>query len=180
LAAVRWPAREFGPPNLARFSGVSGTGPLVTIRTVALAGWPAEVAAGAAVLELVAPAPVVVELLVSGLVVEAGAPVLGADGAPVLGDVGAPVALGDDEDGEPDGGALEGSVEEVSGVAPVLGCELELELELELEPELGWARAAPATSKVAAPARARSFSCMAPRTPGCANLQMRPTRHLAP
>jgi hypothetical protein len=152
FAAVRWPAREFGPPNRARFSGVSGTGPLVVMVTVALAGWPADVAAGAAVLELVAPAPVVVELLVSGVVAEAGAPVLGAEGAPALGDVGAPVALGEDDD--PEGEALGGSVEEVSGVAPVLGCELELEL------ELGWAMAAPATSKVAAPARARRFSCM--------------------
>jgi hypothetical protein len=173
FAAVRWPAREFGPPNLARFSGVSGTGPLVVILTVALAGWPADVAAGAAVLELV-----VLEVGgAAGSVVADGVPALGAAGAPVvLGAVVAPRGGVVSELGE-----LGGLVEDVGGadslggaVAPVLGCELELELELE---ELGWARAAPATSKVAAPVRARSFSCMAPRTPGCANHQMRPTRH---
>jgi hypothetical protein len=37
LAAVRLPAWDIGPPYLARFSAVSGTGPLVSVVTVALA-----------------------------------------------------------------------------------------------------------------------------------------------
>ena len=36
-AAVRLPARDIGPPYLARFSGVSGTGPLVVRVVVTLA-----------------------------------------------------------------------------------------------------------------------------------------------
>jgi len=141
---------------LARFSGVSGTGPLVVILTFALAGWPADVAAGAEGAAL--------ELGAAGSVVAAGAPALGAAAAPVLGALVAPLGAASE---------LDGLAEDVGGAASVLG---EPVLGGELE-ELGWARAAPATSKVAAPVRARSFSCMAPRTPGCANHQKRPTRH---
>jgi len=40
LALVRRPACDIGPPYLARFSAVSGTGPLVVVVVVTLAFWP--------------------------------------------------------------------------------------------------------------------------------------------
>jgi hypothetical protein len=46
---VRRPACEFGPPNLARFSFVSGTGSMAVTLVVALAFWPEVVAAAAPV-----------------------------------------------------------------------------------------------------------------------------------
>jgi hypothetical protein len=78
LAAVRLPAAEFGPPNRARFSGVSGTGPLVVMATVALAPLPKLLAAGAVV--SVEAAPVVVPAVTS---VEA-APAAGAGAVDVV------------------------------------------------------------------------------------------------
>jgi hypothetical protein len=52
-AAVRLPARDIGWPYLARFSAVSGTGPLVTIEVVTLA--PVAVSVVVAEVEVVAP-----------------------------------------------------------------------------------------------------------------------------
>src|SRR4051812_34578712 len=64
LAAVRLPAFESGWPYLARFSAVSGTGPLVTRLVVTLAFWPLSVAA-VAVLEIVVVAPSVVTVVLA-------------------------------------------------------------------------------------------------------------------
>jgi hypothetical protein len=55
LGAVRLPARDIGPPYLARFSGVSGTGALATtwVPTAAEVFAADDVAAGAAGAEVV-------------------------------------------------------------------------------------------------------------------------------
>ena len=58
-AAVILPARDMGWPYFARFSGVSGTGPLVVIDTVTLVGTPAAVAEVVVLVVVVAPVVVV-------------------------------------------------------------------------------------------------------------------------
>jgi hypothetical protein len=73
--AVCLPARDIGPPYLARFSGVSGTGPLVESVVVTLAFWPAT-SAELVVVVLVTPVDedVVAEVVsVLCVVVSAGA-----------------------------------------------------------------------------------------------------------
>lgn len=72
-AAVALPARDSGWPYLARFSGVSGTGPFVTIVVVTLAPWPKLVAE-------VAVAPVVEVVTSPGVVVVVLDDVVSADG----------------------------------------------------------------------------------------------------
>ena len=54
MGAVRLPARDIGPPYLARFAAVSATGPLVTIEEVTLV----PVVGSVAVTEVVVASPV--------------------------------------------------------------------------------------------------------------------------
>jgi len=64
--AVCLPAWDIGPPYLRRFSGVSGTGPLVVVLVVTLAFWPATSAE--LVVEVVVTACVDDEVVVSVVV----------------------------------------------------------------------------------------------------------------
>jgi hypothetical protein len=126
LAAVRRPACEFGPPNLARFAFVSGTGSMAVTRVVALAFWP-EVVADIALVSVAAP--------VAGSVAEAPAPV------PVAAPADEPLIEPDMPDWPVSPAALGAAVLEGSLTAP-LGEVVELDC----------AKAAPAISPEAATA----------------------------